>query len=220
MYLLRCRDPRFVPDFLFLECTSGLDLVGCETLAGGSLRFHKTVIGPSDIGIPAGGKRLLAVAASNGWAFIGGDPLHRARLEKVLLQSLELKSHDFLLAGKQEVKEWLLTQNNGIIPPHPRGKPYANIDLLPPGAKTRLSRFQRETSAARIKMLQGEIPKEQQVQAMQIWDISQHTTHHASPCSLMPRPTTGSVMWSEGKCRVCTPLELFHLQGTHATFMI
>ena len=133
-----------------------------------------------------------------------------------MFRTLEMSAHDFLIADKREVRDYLLALNKHT-PPHPRGKPYHNFDLLPPTAKNRLEQFRRNTSALRIRSLTERSGDTTGLYNHQIWDISQNVSHHPAPSSILPRPATSSMFWSEGKNRTCTPLELLHLQGAPFT---
>ena len=201
-------DTRRRPEIIFGENVPDFDLMYWTSLSQDHYSWHSTVLGPHMIGLPVSGNRLWWVGFGRRLSLATAEVLAHERVAKTLFRRIVVNPSMWLIASRSrlEAHEDHINAHGAQLPPHPRGKRVRPEDYLGTAAQCRLLEHRQHACSLRLKA-----PVLHVVDLF--FDISQHVPHSRCPNGWLPRPTTSSVVWSEGLGRMVHPLELWSSQG-------
>ena len=204
-WAIACRQACYRPHLAMLECTPQLDLQWLSTLSKMELTWFSTKKGPRDVGVPTGGKRIWATAASGKLVF-KADPFLDSTLQKCILRSIVSTPHIFLHASEEQIQTFLKESfSREHLQVHPR-RAVRPEDFLSASCSARLH-FHR------LRMARARLDDPSLLATCGWFDISQNVTWSKKPDGCLPRQTTSSLIWCEDKERVLLPCELVAAQG-------
>ena len=219
-------DPNAIPTFIQLlqfdrgeaqigiaECTPFLDMVGVRTLMPNTQIFDVTFC-PSDLGLPTVRRRLYAILIKTG---AGAQPRFKLSglhglLEKYSFKKVIAHPSIYFRANSADIRDmtYEFARRRGVVP-HPSGRRYDYLDVLPSAMKKCL-----ETHMARWEAHREErAANDHAVDDSESWyaDISQSPLWGGQFVARIPTLIRNSVIWGEREKRMLCPREHFGVQG-------
>ena len=199
------------PDIVFGEEVPDFDLQFWKSLCPG-FKWHSTIFGPADAGLPILGDRLWWVGLSSDLVLSCEQPFAPDRVESSIVRRVVATPEIFMRASCLQLEEHenLINTHGARLSAHPRGKRARASDYLSTCGQLRLEEHRNNAISVRSRFPSlHEVPM--------YFDISQHVSHSGTPNGFLPRPTTSSAIWSEARSRMVHPLEVWSSQGPPST---